>query len=112
MKILTVLASTLLLTQLALCQTEAGYKPKAGFVPDSGTAVTVAQAVLTPVYGKNQIESEKPFTASLHDGVWTVEGTLRCPDGKGGVTTECFGGVAVVKISKSDGRILYMLHGK
>jgi acetylornithine/succinyldiaminopimelate/putrescine aminotransferase len=96
----------------ALCQTAPGYKPNAGFVPDSKTAVAVAEAVLIPVYGKEQIESERPYTATLKQDVWTIGGTLNCFDTKGAKTTDCLGGVAVVKISKNDGRILYMLHGK
>src|SRR5438045_3496238 len=87
-----------------------GYQPKEGFVPNSEAALKIADAVLIPVYGKNKIESERPFTATLKDGVWTVEGTLRCPDGKGGFTTSCRGGVAMVKISKADGRIVEMIH--
>ena len=89
-----------------------GYKPPSGYVPDSGTAVQIAEAVLIPVYGKKQIESEEPFTAKLEKNTWTVRGTLRCSDGKGGVTTHCVGGTAVVKISKIDARIVYMMHGK
>jgi len=88
-----------------------GYKPTSGYVPDSKTAVKIAEAVLIPVYGEKQIESERPFTATLKNGVWTVTGTLRCPDGKGGTTTSCDGGVAEVQISKNDARILYMSHG-
>ncbi len=65
-----------------------------------------------PVYGKKQIDSEQPFTARLKDDVWTVSGTLRCPDGKGGVTTACDGGVAVVQISKLDVRVVSMTHYK
>jgi len=103
---------TVLFAAVATCQTDVGYVPKAGCVPDSETAVKIAEAVLVPVYGKTQIESERPFTAKLKDDVWTVGGTLRCPDGKGGVTTLCDGGVAVVKISKNDARVLYMIHGK
>jgi hypothetical protein len=76
------------------------------------TPLRIAEAVLVPVYGKKQIESERPFTATLKGEVWAVGGTLHCSDGKGGDTTFCAGGVAVVKISKSDGRILYMMHGK
>ncbi|MFZ0686703.1 MAG: NTF2 fold immunity protein [Terriglobales bacterium] len=72
----------------------------------------IAEAVLVPVYGKKQIDSEQPFTAELKDGVWTVSGTLRCPDGKGGVTTQCYVGVAVVQISKVDGHIVSMIHYK
>jgi len=89
-----------------------GYTPNGGFVPDSQTAVKIAEAVLIPVYGEKQIRSEEPFTAELKGVVWTVGGTLRCPDGKGGFTTDCDGGVAVVKLSKTDGRVLFMLHYK
>jgi len=89
-----------------------GYTPPNGFVPDSVTAVKVAEAVLIPVYGNEKIESERPFTASLKHGVWTVAGTLRCPDGKGGFTTDCDGGVATVQISKADARIVSMTHYK
>jgi NTF2 fold immunity protein len=56
-----------------------GYKPTDGFVPDSQTAVKIAEAVLIPVYGEKQIRSEEPFTAELKGVVWTVGGTLRCP---------------------------------
>ena|SRR5437867_902976 len=89
-----------------------GYKPGAGYVPDSGTAVKIAEAVLIPVYGEKKVRSEEPFAAHLEGDVWTVGGTLRCPDGKGGFTTHCVGGTAVVKLSRRDGRILFMMHYK
>jgi NTF2 fold immunity protein len=112
MKTRSLLGSALLFSVVAVCQDQPGYAPPVGFVPDSRTAVAIAEAVLIPVYGKKQIESEEPFSAALQGQVWTVGGTLRCPDGKGGVTTQCDGGVAVVRISKSDARILFMMHGK
>lgn len=89
-----------------------GYKPRSGFVPDSATAIQIAEAVLVPVYGKKKIEAEKPFTAQLKDNIWTISGTLRCPDGKGGFTPEsdCDGGTAVVQISKKDAHIISMTH--
>jgi len=89
-----------------------GEGPKRVYVPDSATAVKIAEAVLVPVYGKKKIDSEEPFHAKLDKDVWTVSGTLRCPDGKGGTTTLCVGGVAVVQISKFDGRILSVTHYK
>jgi len=64
------------------------------------------------VYGKKQIASEEPFTAMLSGDVWTVFGTLHCPDGKGGTTTYCLGGAAEVRISKARGRILSISHTK
>lgn len=109
MRICAALLSILTFVTLALAQ---GAKPKDGFVPNSATAEKIAEAVLSPVYGEKKIESERPFTAKLKDGVWTVSGTLRCPGGHGGSTTQCTGGVAVVQISKDDGRVISMNHYK
>ena len=81
-------------------------------VMDEKTAVAIAEKKLMSVYGKKKTLEEEPFHATLKDGVWTVFGTLTCPDVKGGRTTICAGGVAEIKISKEDGRILYVTHGK
>lgn len=86
----------------------ASFKPSEGFVPDAKTAVRIAEAVLVPVYGEKQIESERPFKATLQKGVWTISGTLNC----GAPPSECEGGTAVVKISKASGEILFMTHYK
>ena len=88
------------------------YSPKEGFVPDSTTAVKIAEAVLIPVYGTEQVQAERPFKAVLENAVWTIMGTLHCPDGKGRVTNSCVGGTAEVKLSRTDGQILKMIHSK
>ncbi len=108
MKYRVVLVCFLLSVPLACGQ---GVKPAGGFVPDSKTAVKIAEAVLVPVYGEKQIESEKPLAAKLKGNVWTVEGGLHCSDGKG-TGTVCLGGVATVEIDKMDGRIVSMSHTK
>jgi NTF2 fold immunity protein len=87
-------------------QPETSFKPKNGFVPDAATAVRIAEAVLIPVYGEKKILSERPFNASLQGDVWTVAGTLHCG------APRCDGGSAEVKISKSSGQILNMIHYK
>ena len=79
------------------------YRPKDGFVPDQETAVKIAEAILTPIYGPKQVQAEKPFVASLKREVWTVTGHL--PEGADG-------GVAEVRISKLTGQILSVNHGK
>src|SRR5579864_2174173 len=66
-----------------------GENPKEGYVPDSATALKIADAVLVPVYGWKQVESERPFTPKLNDKVWSVYGSLNCPDGKGGTNSVC-----------------------
>jgi hypothetical protein len=80
---------------------QSSYKPKNGYVPDEQTAISIAVAVWTPIYGRQQIESEKPYKATLKNGVWTVTGTL--PEGYNG-------GTAVAEISQDSGCILRVIH--
>jgi hypothetical protein len=79
------------------------YIPPNGFVPDSLTAVRIATAVWTPIYGEQQVQGERPYRASLRGGIWTVEGSL---------PVNAIGGVAVAEIVKRDGRIVRVSHGK
>lgn len=72
-------------------------------VPDEASAIQIAEKVLLPIYGRKQIESERPFTARLNGNVWMVNGNL--PKGR-------VGGVAEVKIDKRNGRVLRIIHGK
>jgi hypothetical protein len=81
------------------------FTPKGGFVPNAETAVKIAEAVLVPVYGQKQVESERPFKATLQGDSWTVQGTLQC-------SPNCMGGTALVEISKSTGQIVQMFHTK
>ena len=81
-------------------------------VTDADTAVKAAEKALVRVYGKKKIESERPFTATLDKGVWTVAGTLHCKDENGQSTTTCVGGVATAKVSEVDGRVLSVFHTK
>ena len=84
--------------------TKHNYVPSAGYVPNANTATRIAVAVWSPIYGEKQIEGEKPFRAKLVKGVWIVEGSL-----PGNYSP---GGVAIAEISKQDGRILRVSHGK
>jgi len=79
------------------------YKPPSGYVPDAETAIRIAVAVWEPIYGQKQIATEEPHHATLKGGVWVVEGSL-----PGGM----LGGVAIAEISKSDGTILRVSHGR
>jgi len=84
------------------------YKPKNGYVPNAETAKSIAEAIWLPIYG-DKVLHEKPYTASLSaDNVWTVTGTLP----KMTLPKMTFGVVAEIDISKSDGTILRVIHGK
>ena len=76
--------------------------PKSGFVPDESTAVKIGKAAAIAQYGEKTISQEMPFRARLYGDTWLVIGTLH-PQG-------ALGGTAVIKISKTDGRILFMTH--
>jgi hypothetical protein len=77
--------------------------PEDGYVPTKDVAIKVAVAVWEPIYGADKIADEKPYRATLTEGVWTVKGSL--PKG-------AKGGVALAEISKEDGRIIRVSHGK
>src|SRR5262245_25282302 len=100
------LLPALLLATLVSSAEEAqhGYVPKEGFVPNAETAISIAVAVWSPIYGTENIARQKPFQATLGaKGVWFVRGSL--PRG-------WRGGIAEAEIAKADGRILRVSHGK
>ncbi len=82
--------------------------PKEGFVPTAQAAISIAEAVLVPVYGEQVVTSERPFKAVLSEGVWIIRGSVPCDHPPAGA--ECPGGVAEVRISKRVGSIIYMMH--
>lgn len=79
-------------------------EPRRDYVPDEKTAIAIAVAVWTPIYGEEKVKSEKPFKATLENGAWTVYGSL--PHGY------TRGGTVEAKISKDSGCILLITHGK
>jgi hypothetical protein len=79
--------------------------PEEGFVPNAETATRIAEAVCIPIYGERNIVEQRPFIAKLHDGRWFVSGSR--PD-----DINLNGGLAEVVISKKDGCILSVSHGK
>lgn len=81
-------------------------------VPDAATAISIARPAAVKVYGKHQIDYEEPLTASLNDGVWSVYGTLCCPDrnDKRNCEALCVGGVVEVRIRQKDGKVLSVTH--
>jgi hypothetical protein len=81
-------------------------------VPDEATALQIAEPRLIKTYGKRQIDEERPLTATLDKGIWTVSGTLWCTDRNGNRTHDCLGGTAVLKLRQRDGKILSVIHYK
>jgi hypothetical protein len=78
-------------------------RPSAGVVPDEKAAATIAEAVLTPIYGEKQIQGQKPFKVSLKDNIWLIEGVNDPP---------APAGTFVLRLSKVDGRVLFISHSQ
>jgi hypothetical protein len=80
-----------------------GWMPTEGVVPDAITAEKIAEVIFVRFYGADQINIEKPFRTSIRNDVWIVEGNL---------PRDMLGGEGEIHISKTDGRILYLFHGR
>ena len=79
------------------------YEPKDGFVPTAEIASMIADAVLSNIYGKTNIDEQKPFSINLDNGIWIIDGYIE-PGIKGGS--------AYMEISQETGEILKVSHGK
>jgi hypothetical protein len=77
--------------------------PAQGIVPDETTAVKIAEAVLPPIFGKEEVARYEPYHAQLKDGVWTVYGTLK-PGSRGGTPQ--------MTVQKKDGKVIEVWHSQ
>jgi hypothetical protein len=68
------------------------------------TAIKIAVAVWTKIYGKDHIAEQKPYIASLEDGIWCISGTLP--------KKYTIGSTAYAEIIKESGKIIRVSHGK
>ena len=78
-------------------QGQAGVGADLPVVCKTNTAVAIATALLSEAFGAATIQDELPLIARLSNDVWKIEGTLKKGYG---------GGVAVIWISRIDGRVL------
>jgi hypothetical protein len=74
-----------------------------GVVADKETAIRIAEAILSPVYGEEAIREQGPYQVTLNDGKWTVDG-MASP---GRVV-----GRFHIVILQSDGRVLEIGYGR
>jgi hypothetical protein len=75
-------------------------RPHDGFVPNAEIAKQIGEAVAVGIFGE-AAKQERPFRARLKGDIWTVMGSL---------PHLALGGVAIIQISKHDGRVLFAQH--
>lgn len=77
--------------------------PDEGYVPDEQTAITIAIAIWTPIYGKERVEEKAPYKAVLENEIWRVFGTL--PKNR-------LGGTPEIEINKITAEVIRVSHGR
>ncbi|POY40093.1 hypothetical protein C3L50_05450 [Flavobacterium alvei] len=72
-------------------------------VKNSNTAIKIAEAILFEIYGKANIEEQKPYEKYLIKNYWVILGTL--PEGS-------LGGTFLIIIDARNAQVLKIIHGK
>lgn len=72
-----------------------GFMPNKGLVPTAEVAFKIGEIILSEIYGKENIEEQKPFSINLENGIWIIEGSI---------DKEYLGGVAYIEIKKVMGK--------
>jgi hypothetical protein len=74
-------------------------------IPDRKTAISVAEAILFKVYGKQTIIKEQPYSVDLIDGYWILQGDTS-------VLANAQGGVFLIIIKASNGLVIKLEHSE
>ena len=70
---------------------------------DSSIAVSVAEPILFQLYGKENIESEKPYEIHFIKNYWLITGTL---------PQDSVGGTFMIILDAKNAQIIKITHGK
>lgn len=72
-------------------------------IKDEQTAISVAEAMLFSIYGKENIVRQRPYESQLIDDYWVLNGTL---------PQDWVGGTFLIIINSTDGKVIKLTHGK
>ncbi|AYN01392.1 NTF2 fold immunity protein [Chryseobacterium sp. 3008163] len=70
---------------------------------NSKTAVEIAENILFPIYGKDNIIKQRPYDVNFIDGYYIINGTFPKPT---------IGGTFLIIINSKDGKVIKLTHGK
>ncbi|RKR05201.1 NTF2 fold immunity protein of polymorphic toxin system component [Flavobacterium sp. 90] len=72
-------------------------------IKDSVTAIKVAEPILIDIYGKENIEKQKPYETYLLENYWVISGTL---------PADYSGGTFLIIIDARNSQVIKITHGK
>lgn len=76
---------------------------KSVIIINSSTAIKIVEPILFSIYGKENIESQKPYENYFIENYWVITGTL--PE-------DMLGGTFLVIIDARNSKVLKITHGK
>jgi hypothetical protein len=76
---------------------------KSVIIKDRSTAIKIAEPILFSIYGKKNIESQKPYESYLIKNYWVISGTL---------PKDMLGGTFLIIIDERNSKVLKITHGK
>ena len=83
-----------------------------GLVPNEQTAISIAEAILFPIYGEKDIRAQRPYIVKLKDGKWSVDGSMpESPSPPSGMISQIVGGTFHIVISQRDAQVIEIGHG-
>jgi hypothetical protein len=75
---------------------------KTEIIKDEATATKISETILFSIYGEDQILDEKPYEINKIEKYWILTGTLKYD----------FGGVFLIILDATDGKVIRITHGK
>ena len=72
-------------------------------ISNSKTAVEIAENILFPIYGKDNIIKQRPYDVNFVDGYYIIEGTF--PETQ-------IGGNFIIILNAKDGKVIKLTHGE
>ena len=93
----------MVVTPLCLAQIPGTHWKKQGAIRNARVATVVAEVILSDIYGEANIRRQRPFKATIKNGLWTVTGSLP----KDHIIV---GGTAEIVLRKSTGEVIRIVH--
>jgi hypothetical protein len=72
-------------------------------IKEENTAISVAEPILFEIYGKSNIEDQRPYEAYLINNYWVIRGTLN---------RFSLGGTFLIIIDARNAKVIHIIHEK
>src|ERR1700733_6833909 len=105
MKLNAVLLTSLLALVISGADAQVDVRPPGSAVPNS--AVAIARATLTPIFGAKMVTMVEPLSAARAGDIWQVSSRTFCTDARIQGVDPCFS-LVLVELSAVDGRVSFV----